>query len=179
MVLNPYIHLLECVLKIGMKTDTNNIYMKHIKKTVFIVVASCCFLGCSVQGKYYLRSYLSLCYPENSMKIVLGHHNKGHVIVSDTAKYDLTYKKVIRISRRQFYLAFEYDDGGLLGLSNYAMFKNNRLAVESYADSTDLWLVKIPPLTKKSSWLPVRNVCLTPYRLAYISRQQQLTEEAL
>ena len=170
---------MECVLKIGMKTDTNNIYMKHIKKTIFIVVASCCFLGCSVQGKYYLRSYFSLRYPENSMKIVLGHHNKGHVIVSDTVKYDLTYKKVIRKSRRHYYLAFEYDDGGLLGLSNYAMFKNNRLGVRSYADSTVLWLVKIPPLTKKSGWYPDRGVCFTPYRFVYIRRQQQLTEEAL
>ena len=84
--------------------------MKQVLKTIFIVVALCFLIGCSVQGKYYLRSPMSRYYREGSMKVVLGHHNKGSVVISDTIKYDLEYKRVIRVDRKQVILAFEYDD---------------------------------------------------------------------
>ena len=135
--------------------------MKHIKKTIFIVVASCCFLGCSVQGKYYLRSPMSRYYREGSMKVVLGHHNKGSVVISDTIKYDLEYKRVIRVDRKQVILAFEYDDDGLLGLDEFAVFFKKRLVL-SDADGRALWLVKISPF-KKRSWIPFKGVCALPF----------------
>ena len=138
--------------------------MKQVLKTIFIVVALCFLIGCSVQGKYYLRSPMSRYYREGSMKVVLGHHNKGSVVISDTIKYDLEYKRVIRVDRKQVILAFEYNDDGLLGLQDYVIFFKNRLAIPD-ADGTALWLVKIPPLTKKSSWLPFRNVCVMPFKV--------------
>lgn len=141
-----------------MKTD---IYMKQVLKAIFIVVALCFLIGCSVQGKYNLRSPMSRYYSKDSMKVVLSHHNKGYVVISDTAKYNLTYKKVVRYGRQRTVLAVEFDDDGLLGLDEFAVFFKKRLVL-SDADGRALWLVKISPF-KKRSWIPFKGVCALPF----------------
>lgn len=117
-----------------MKTDKNDIYMKRVLKTIFIVVVLCLLTGCSVTdniyGKYVLSSRQSYIYPEGSLAIVLESDNRGYITVNDTLKYNLAYKEtlcmgpwVIRLRSRGLtfyqyrYFVLRFDDNDSLKIS--------------------------------------------------------------
>ena len=135
----------------------------------------CCMCSCSIGGRYHLIQKGSQ-RTDDEMTISLRDFS-GEISVSDSVVSTFTYT-VSELQEKVMFLDVQFDGANPLSLKQQWIYMENRLMFGD-SDSSTYYLVKIPPLTKRSDAIPdmckkASSLCYTPYAQLY-----RLVDEAL
>ena len=124
--------------------------------------------SCSIGGRYHLIQKGSQ-RTDDEMTIRLRDFS-GEISVSDSVVSTFTYT-VSELQEKVMFLDVQFDGANPLSLKQQWIYMENRLMFGD-SDSSTYYLVKIPPLTKRSDAIPdmckkASSLCYTPYAQLY------------